>query len=125
MIEKDYILRQVHQLVQALAAVLFNKKAGRQELAEDHLMQALRQVFKRDLDQLRAISRSEIIDLCSPGGAWSGDLALALADLLREDGASRSHERAVWLYEAALESGVLVPLDVHQRIEALREPEGL
>ena len=120
MIEKDYILRQVHQLVQALVAVLFNKKAGRQELAEGHLTQALRQVFKRDLDQLRAISRSEIIDLCSPGGALSGGLALALADLLREDGAPESHERAVWLCEAALESGDLVPLDVHQRIEALR-----
>lgn len=120
MIEKDYILRQVHQLVQALAAVLFNKKAGRQELAADHLTQALRQVFKRDLDQLGAMSREEAIGLCSPGGAWSGDLALALADLLREDGAPESHELAVWLYEAALESGDLVPLDVHQRIEALR-----
>jgi len=119
-IEKDYILRQVHQLVQALAAVLFNKKAGRQELAEDHLTQALRQVFKRDLNQLGTMSRDELVNLCSPGGAWSGDLALALADLLREDDAPDSLERAAWLYEAALESGDLVPLDVHQRIEALR-----
>jgi len=119
-IEKDYILRQVHQLVQALAAVLFNKNAGRQELAADHLTQELRLVFEQDLNQLGRMSREEIIGLCSPGGIWSADLALALADLLREDDAPESHERAGWLYDAALESGDLVPLDIHQRIEALR-----
>ena len=121
MIEKDVILRQVQQLAQALAAILFNKKERRPDLAESHLIRALREVFHRDLDQLRAMQRTELIEMCSPGGVWSADLVLALADLLREDDAPKSHERAGWLYEAALESGDLVPMDIHQRIESLRK----
>lgn len=120
MIEKDIILRQVQQLAQALAAILFNKKERRPELVEDHMTRALREVFKRDLSDLQALSLEEIIELCSPGGSWSAELALALADLLREDEMPESHERAGWLYEAALESGDLVPMDIHKRIEALK-----
>ena len=121
MIHKDLILRQVQQLAQALAAVLFNKKERRPDLAEDHMTRALREVFGHDLEALQSLSREGIIELVSPGGVWSADLALALADLLREDGAPESHARAAWLYEAALEAGDLVPLDIHRRIDELKK----
>ncbi len=120
MIEKDVILRQVQQLAQALAAILFNKQERRAELAEDQMTLALRDVFDRDLDQLCALTQAEIIELCSPGGVFSSELALALADLLREAGSPESRERAAWLYEAAVEAGELMPMDIHERIEALR-----
>lgn len=120
MIQKDIILRQVQQLTQALAMILFNKKERRPDLAEDHLTQALRSVFGRDRDELVVLEREELVALCSPGDVFSAELALALADLLREDGAPESHERAVWLYETCLSSGNLVPLDIHERIAALK-----
>ena len=87
MIQRDVLLRQVQQLAQALAMMLFNKKERRPDLAEDSLTQALRQVFGRDRDELVAMDREDILALCSPGNVYSADLALALADLLREDGA--------------------------------------
>ncbi len=120
MIQKDVILRQVQQLAQALANILFNKRERRPDLVEDHMTMGLRDVFDRDLAQLQALNRDEIVELCSPGSVFSSELTLALADLLREDGAPESHERAAWLYEAAVEAGELVPMDIHDRIEALR-----
>jgi hypothetical protein len=121
-IQKDVILRQVQQLAQALAMILFNKKERRPDLAEDSMTRALRDVFGSDLADLQTFTREEIVALCSPGDVWSAELALALADLLREDDAPESHERSAWLYETALAAGDLVPMDIHDRIEALRTP---
>ncbi len=121
MIQKDIILRQVQQLAQALAMVLFNKKERRPELAENHITQALRGVFGRDRADLLIMTKDELVEMCSPGNVYSPDLALALADLLREDGEPEARERAGWLYRAALESGELVPLDIHERITNLTQ----
>lgn len=120
MISRDFILRQVHQLVQALAQVLLHRRAGQHDEAEVALEAVLGEVFGLSAEQLRALDRPQLLARCTPDGIFSSELAVALADLLREDRAMAGRERALWLYEAALASGGAVPFDVHDRIEALR-----
>lgn len=123
MITRDFILRQVHQLSQALARVLFHKKAAEEEQAQEVLTATLRDVTGLNLDQIRRLNRNEILEMCSAGGALSAEKAVAVADLLREDPSLESRRRALWLYEAALEAGGAVPIDIHDRIVALRDSE--
>ena len=121
MITRDFLLRQIHQLVQALAVVLFHKKGARYEQAQEVLSEAVKETLDVRLETLRKLPREEVLALCATGEALSSEKAVALADLLREDETDAGRERARWLYEAALEAGGTVPFDVHERIAALRE----
>lgn len=120
MITRDFILRQIHQLAQALAQVLLHKQAGRQDEVEEVLAGALQQVTGLELQQIRTLHRDELLRLCETDGEFSADKAVAMADLLREDLSPEGRERAIWLYEAALNAGGAVPLDVYERINELR-----
>jgi fatty acid-binding protein DegV len=51
------------------------------------------------------------MDLCSPSNAFHAGLAVALADLLREEGSEAADERAKWLYEASIQTGAALSLD--------------
>ena len=70
------------------------------------------------------MSRAEVEALASEDGWVSAEKAVALADLLREDGDPAGRLRARWLYEQALRAGGPVPFDVADRIAALPEGEG-
>ena len=123
MITRDFLLRQIHQLVQALATVFFHKRAEQYGQAQEVLTEAVEETLGLPLDQLRQLPREDVLALCATGSAFSPEKAVALADLLREDEAAAGRERALWLYEAALDSGGTVPFDVHERMAALRTPE--
>lgn len=122
MIERDFVLRQVAQLVQALAAVVAGKRGGDAAGAQAALADGLRQSTGLDLGALRAMSRAEVEALVTEDGLVSAEKAVALADLLREDADPAGRARARWLYETALAAGGPVPIDVQDRIAAL--PEG-
>ncbi|HLA63049.1 MAG TPA: hypothetical protein VK610_01370 [Rhodothermales bacterium] len=110
MIERDFILRQVAQLVQALAAVLFRKKAGETVAAQQLLDDTLTDATGLPLMHLRHLDFRELLDLClSPGGEFSSERAVALADLLREDADVHGREQANRLYTAARNAGGTVP----------------
>lgn len=126
MIQRDFLLRQIQQAIQVLAQVLLQKRDGTPE-AQATLAEALRQVAGADPAGLAALSREATRDLATDEGTFSPDLAVALADLLREaedptPHAPALHVRARWLYEDALEAGGPVPYDVMDRIAAL--PDG-
>ena len=125
MITRDFLLRQIHQLVQALAVVLFHKKAAQYDQAQEALTEAVEEALDVRFEELRQLPRDEVLALCATGGTLSSEKAVALADLLREDETEAGRERALWLYEAALDSGGTVPFDIHERIAALRpsQPE--
>ena len=125
MITRDFLLRQIHQLVQALAVVLFHKKAAQYDQAQEALTEAVEEALDVRFEELRQLPRDEVLALCTTGGTLSPEKAVALADLLREDETEVGRERALWLYEAALDSGGTVPFDIHERIAALRpsQPE--
>ncbi len=121
MITRDYILRQIHQLSQVLAAVLFGKRAGQTEEAQEALAHGLEDALGLPLADLHQLGKDEVLALCEHAGAFSSEKALALADLLREDTSAAGRERALWLYEAARDMGDLAPLDLPERIADLRD----
>jgi len=120
MIERDFVLRQIHQLVQVLQAVLFYRRTQEHDRAQEALAEGLAQALGTELVLVRGLAREEVLALCTAGGVFSGEKAVAVADLLREDRTSAGRQRALWLYEAALTAGSAVPFDVHERIAALR-----
>lgn len=117
---RDYILRQIHVLSQALVTVI--GKRDRLTLAElERVMSdAIENVTGVDLSRLRQLPREELQEMLARGGGVTSEVAVALADLLAVDENPESRERAAWLYEAALEEGGIVPHDIGDRIARLR-----
>lgn len=103
-------MRQIHQLIQVLLQVLFQKQQDEPEEAHSILNEGLRVAFDMDLDAMCALNKGETIDLVSPSGAFHPELAVALADLLREDGTYEAAERAFWLYQAAIDKNATLTL---------------
>ena len=120
MVQQDYILRQIQQLAQVLAQVLFRKRSDQSEEAQHALAEGLERALGMDLLALRRLSRDEVLALCAPGGLLAGDASVAVAALLSEDSSSDGRRRALWVYHWALASGQAVPFDVHERIASLR-----
>jgi hypothetical protein len=120
MITRDFILRQIHQMVQALAQVLIHRQAGQLEEAQEALERSLGEVTGVAMPRLRHLTREELLALCGVGRDFVPDKAAALADLLYEDSDPDGRRRALWLYEAALESGATLPIDVQDRVTLLR-----
>ncbi|MEL7171167.1 MAG: hypothetical protein AAGN64_17620 [Bacteroidota bacterium] len=124
MFQQDFIVRQVQQLAEVLARVLFHKRAADEAEAQEALANGLATALGLDLDVLRTLSRDELVGQYAPDGAMSVELAVAVADVLREDAHPDGRRRALWLYEAALASGAPVPFDIHERVDSLRETQG-
>ena len=120
MITRDFLMRQIHQLVQALAQVMFHRQAGMKEEAMEVLENAVQDVTGVSLERLRGMNREELLALCGTGDGFSAEKAAALADLLHEEFDPEGRLRALWLYEAALEGGAPLPMDVLDRIADLR-----
>jgi hypothetical protein len=120
MLQRDFIVRQVQQLTRVLAQVLFHKRADRADEAQEVLAEGLESVLGHGLATLRLLTREELLAACTTDGLFAGEMAVAVADLLREDDSAAGRERALWLYEAALASGAAVPFDIHTRIASLR-----
>jgi len=120
---RDYILRQIHVLSQALATVI--GKRDRLTLAElERVMSdAIESVTGTDLSHFRRLSRQELHELLAKDGDVNSELAVALADLLSADEHPAVRERAAWLYEAALEAGGAVPYDIADRLARLRNSQ--
>lgn len=120
MITRDFLLRQVYQLTQVLTAVLFHKRAGRDEVAHEALEEGLRDALGLGLAEILQLGKVETLAICAHGERLSPEQALALADVLREVESRAGQERALWLYEAARDMGEIVPIDIDERIVDLR-----
>ncbi len=131
MITRDFLLRQIHQFVQALARVLFLRSARQYEQALREIDETLRSLPDLDILLQPGLNREEVEGLCAAESDLAAEKALALADLLREraflldeqgKAAKPSFQYALWLYEIALSSpNAAVPLDIYERIAALKE----
>ncbi len=132
--QQDFILRQVRQLAQVLARVIFLRQSGRQDEALAELRAAF-DVTGIDMQRMRAMSRTELLEMCSVRGGFSSDRAVAVADLMYQefemlDGGDEqalghaSGLRALWLYEASLEAGGVLPANGFDRMTYLRDRLG-
>ena len=122
-IERDFLMRQIAQFVQILAAVVAGKGRGEHAEAQQALVTGLEEVSGLRLGEVHRMSRAEIEALVTEDGLRLPEKAVALADLLREDAEVAGRVRARWLYEFAIDAGGPVPFDVHERIAALPEAE--
>ena len=134
MLHRDFLIRQIQQavqvLLQALASVLKLKSEERYEAAIEQITQAFGEVdlTPRPVGELDA---KELMDLCSTSQGFQVDLALSIADLLREQGeilrlqgrgepACASEEKALALYQRAIRTeGAAMPMDIHTKMSSL------
>ncbi|MDA0378539.1 MAG: hypothetical protein O3C45_09060 [Bacteroidetes bacterium] len=119
-LHRDFLMRQIQLLVQVLMKVLLKKEEGQPDEARSLLEEGISESFGTDLDSLLAMDRETFMALCSPASAFHADLAVALADLLREDNSPAAAERAFWLYEAALQHRAALSLPALQWVEDYR-----
>ena len=117
---KDYVVRQIDQLVRALATILGKRDAWSSAEVERVVADAVEATTHWDLDRLRAAPRKDVIGLCLRDGEFQSGLAVALAELLALGADSESRTRALWLYEEAVRAGGTVPYDIADRLERLR-----
>lgn len=117
---RDFVMRQIQQLVQALATLVGKRLEDPDVNFGQEAADAVASATGMPLDALRAASREEVIAACEREGAFNVDIAVPLADLLSADDDAASRIRAAWLYEEAMRVGAAVPFDVHERLERLR-----
>ena len=133
MIHKDYIVRIVQQMTQALAQVLFRKKYGQYDEALGEIQQAGRLFLGLDLNAVKVISYDDLRQALRVKKAEDAEHVSILAELLRHQGdcfdfegdpdaAHRSYALALDLYldlRTANTSTQLV--DLADRIDLLLE----
>jgi 8-oxo-dGTP diphosphatase len=125
MITRDYLFRQIQQLIALLARVLFLKNTQRHQEAIEEVDNALRLIFPTHADG--PLDEGALRAFCRDEDRWSGEKALALADLLAERGRLSTGDgrpwlrRALFLYEETQrQPGAMLPFDVVERVAALR-----
>ncbi len=113
MLERDWFMRQIRQLTQALQQVIMQKQQGQLDEAQRTLQQAIGQVDNEGRDTLRSVSLDDTLRFCTRDGAFRPAFATTLADLLIEEGdlltrkgdsaeAQKSYARALLLYRRTM-----------------------
>ena len=86
MIRRDYFLRAVQEMTQALVRVLFLKQREEYTQAMQEIGAALRKLRDVPADDTKELSLDEWLELCRRHEGAASGLLLGLADLLREQG---------------------------------------
>ena len=86
MIRRDYFLRAVQEMTQALVRVLFLKQREEYTQAMQEIGAALRKLRDVPADDTKELSLEEWLELCRRHEGAASGLLLGLADLLREQG---------------------------------------
>ncbi|MBN1999443.1 hypothetical protein JW935_17930 [candidate division KSB1 bacterium] len=86
MIEKDYIMRMIQQLVMVLARVLFFKQMNNYDKALEEIDDAFRNLLKVEPGSIAFLPTDDIISLLSERGEQCWEQCIVMAELLREEG---------------------------------------
>jgi hypothetical protein len=109
LLERDYILRLIEQLAQALARILRFKSSGSTEEAEQELSKLGESAFGLSLDLLLAMSVDDLMRLQSAGEKPDFDRLALLGRFFKERGCVESESwRAVRFFDKALRLWVIV-----------------
>ena len=130
MIQKDFVLRQIQQLLQVMAHVLQLKREGRQVEAQTEIDNVFLETFGQGINELLELEASALTALCTSSGTLNADMVLVFAELFEEEGemrhaigetaiARKCFQKGLELYEAMVASGAAVPIDVYDRITRL------
>ncbi len=125
--EQDFIMRQVQYLTQLLQQIIFKKKNNQHKEAQQQLQDAFQRLTKEHPKQFDELTLQETLQLFTKDEKFASELALAVADLLVEEGeilekqsfskSQKSYLQALLLYrKAKQDQSSAVPLDIHQKI---------
>ena len=85
MIERDYIMRMIQMLVQALADIIFLRRKREYPQALNKIRTTSKQLFGMDMDVLRHLSDTQIVDLLCIDPAIGKGRCYAAGMLLKEE----------------------------------------
>jgi hypothetical protein len=134
MFQRDYLMRQIQQMMQVITQVLFHRRNDRPDEALEIIDTAFSDLPALEKLLRPGLSRDEVLETCGGATGLNSDYAVVVADVLRERGSILSEDGsrgrtwlryALWLYEAALaEGGSAVPWNVHEQMAQLKEMIG-
>ena len=132
MIQRDFILRQIQELIQVIARIIGLRIEGNYEEARSHIEQTLKSIWNVHREQLLILSSDKLLNLCEVSGTFHTEFAIALADLLIEDGhifkeqedvdsALLSYKQSLIIHEIVVSNSDAAPYDIYDRIAKLEE----
>lgn len=134
MLHRDFLVRQIQQAVQVLLQALASVLKLRSEERYDEAVGLIQEAFGKIEITPRPVgelSAEELIELCRTSDGFLADLALSMADLLRQQGeifriqekqeqACASEKKALALYRKAITTeGAAMPMDIHTKMSDL------
>ena len=130
--EQDFMMRQIQHLTQLLQQIIFKKNKQQYEEAEQQLQDAFERLTKNHPKSFDELTLKETLDLFTENNSFKSELAIAVADLLTEEGeilqnmqfskSQHCYSQALLLYKKALQdqSGA-IPVDIQQKIKRLED----
>jgi uncharacterized protein DUF6483 len=94
MIRRDYFIRMVQELTQALSRVVFLKRAGEFARASQEIERTLVKFWKLSSEQIESFSLEQWIEQCRQEEGPMGEKLIALADLFSENADLQAIEKA-------------------------------
>jgi len=114
--EQDFIMRQIQQLTQLLQQIIFKKKQNKHKEARQQIRDALERFTADQPKSFSELSLEETLCLFNQEGRFRAELAVAVADLLAEQGdlyqerkfsqSQKSYAQALLLYQASAREGL-------------------
>ncbi|WP_322574669.1 hypothetical protein [Fodinibius sp.] len=130
--EQDFLMRQIQILTQLLQQIIFKKNQNQYQEAVEEIQNALKKLTKDHPKSFHQLDFEETLDLFINGDTFESELAIAIADLLVEEGkllyeesfkrSQKSMAQALILYRKSLQiPDASVPLDIENKIDHLEK----
>ncbi len=130
--EQDFLMRQIQFLTQLLQQIIFKKNQNKYQEAVEEIQNALTKLTKDHPKAFHQLDFEETLELFNHGSTFESELALAVADLLVEQGkllyeesfkrSQKSMSQALILYKRSLQDpNASVPLDIEGKIDNLEK----
>ncbi|MDZ7658781.1 MAG: hypothetical protein U5J89_05820 [Fodinibius sp.] len=125
-------MRQIQILTQLLQQIIFKKNQNQYQEAVEEIQNALKKLTKDHPKSFHQLDFEETLDLFINGDTFESELAIAIADLLVEEGkllyeesfkrSQKSMAQALILYRKSLQiPDASVPLDIENKIDHLEK----
>lgn len=129
-LEQDFLTRQIQYLTQILQQIIFKKNQNQHQEAIKEIQNAFQRLTKDQPKEFHELTLEETLGIFMINGQFQSELAVAVADLLVEEGkmlkeksfskSRKCHLQALLLYKKTLsDKTAAVPLDIQEKIEEL------
>ena len=130
--EQDFLMRQIQMLTQLLQQIIFKKNQNQYQEAVQEIQNALSKLTKDHPKSFHQLDFEETLELFTHEETFESELAIAVADLLVEEGkllyeesfkrSQKSMGQALILYKKSLQTpDASVPLDIQNKIHHLEK----